>query len=90
MNSTSQIQNVSTTKTVRGGQLPARGPNLPEHANPKTPNGKEWWTRLPWGERALIRAVFRLLGRAKRSQAPDSSSSIGAWGSAGAETDATH
>jgi hypothetical protein len=28
----------------------------------------EWWTRLPAGERALIRAVLRMLRSARRSR----------------------
>ena len=31
-------------------------------------DGLEWWTRLPGGERALIRVVVRMLRSAKRSQ----------------------
>ena len=39
----------------------------------------EWWTRLAWEERALIRAVFRMLGRAKRSQAPELAQAAVKW-----------
>lgn len=57
------------------------GPSqIPDVQTTKTENAdRQWWTRLPSGEKAVIRAVFRLLGIAKRNQSRDIAQAAVKW-----------
>jgi hypothetical protein len=77
---------VLSPESVHGPQSTVYGPQT-KGAETRKGSGKpnagagnpEWWTRLAWEERALIRAVFRLLGRAKRSEAPELAQAAVKW-----------
>ena len=82
MNSTNQIQDNQTTKTESGARrslrdIPGTGMSRSKLPNPK--DSREWWTRLPSGEKAVVRAVFRLLGIAKRNQSREIAQAAVKW-----------
>jgi hypothetical protein len=57
------------------------GSPRPENRRPKAggADDREWWTRLPGGERALIRAVVWMLRGAKQSQIREVAQAAAKW-----------